>query len=822
MLLGQLLAGCGLLLLTAVAMRLLASLFDHDVVLLAIGAALGACGAGLALAHGFVPVTAREFSIPRVATALMVAGLTAAGVLVILLSRPLGSVWIYLLLLAGFSVPFAAWAFGMAFVARLPGTRVVRMAWLSGAAVGLMLSSSAVEWLEGPLRLGWSATIMLGASALLVAGRRATLGLGIGVAMVWINAGYFLSAGSALEPAWPSAGYLSARPLYGQLRSGGLAAEPETRWSAAHRTDRLIYQGREQELHWLFTDATAPIPTASNRFERDIAWFKQRFPLLAIPILVSEPTRLLTVGSLPGVEVELALRAGVREIRGLAYNQGAEPFLIPESTTRTPSDPSEMAMYFTQDIRGGLGRLTEEFDQIVLPVTHVNIRNRVASNLADRDLYSIEAFRDYWQRLRAGGLLVVTTADERLFARSVLTVWSMLETRPEVVDKSPAMRSWGIRMLPGATLQGPYQYLLIVAKGEVADDLPLRIRQALQDLPVDPLFGPGMAHGQAPAVTLNQSGQGLFGRAQQARASRLEAQFGSDFLATRHYAALYQSGGLDNVEEELTRLLSRDVGYWVDIRPATDQRPGFFAILPGQRPEQKWLFTATLLVLVGIVLFAQPSQRRTEDLDARRGPALALYLVYFGLLSGTGVMTTVGLLDRALRLPGLSLEGQGMLLAALLAGAVLALWPAPGRRAGRYGTAMPLLVVLVLAAVLYWLTGPGYAAIVGWPLMLKWLLVAVCALSLGAALARACDTVLHRLATDSPTTLPWVWLMLGGAALGGVVLAQWWALAWGWGAVWFVLCGAWALLLVAGSWLWPGLDDQARSPAASSPGLASS
>lgn len=790
LLLGQALAGLALLLLVTVSMRLLASLFDHDVALIAIAAALCACGIGLALAHRLVPASAREFSAPRSAVALMAAGLVAAGAQALLHSWSPGSVWVFLLVLAGFSVPLAAWAFGMAFVARVPGTRVVRIAWLAGAVVGLLLSASAVTWLGNPLLVGWSATAMLGAAALLVAGRRVTLGLGIGVAMVWINAGYFMGAGPAFEPAWPSAGLLSARPLYGQMRSGGLAAEPQTRWSVAHRTDRLVYRGQERELYWLFTNAAAPVPVASRQLDRDIAWFKQRFPLLAIPMLASQPERLLTVGPLPGVEVELARRLGVHDVQGLVYNRGAVPFLISESAPRTPSESGGAGMVFTQDIRGSLARLTEEFDQVMLPITHLNIRNRVTSNLADRDLYSIEAFRDYWQRLRADGLLVVTTADERLFARSVLTVWAMLEGQPGPQATPPALRSWGMRLLPGASFQGPYQYLLIVAKGEVASDLPLRIRQALQDLPVDPLFGPGLTADQAPALNLERSAVDLFGRTQASQMSRLEARFGAGFLASRHYAALYHPDGLDKAGEELARLLSREVGYWVSVTPASDQRPGFFTILPGQRPELKWLFTASLLVLVGIVLFAQPSQRRAADLDARRGPALALYLVYFGLLGGTGVMMAVGLLDRALRLPGLSLEGQGLLLAALLAGAALALWSDPGRHAGRYGTALPLLAVLVLAAVLYWLTGPGYPTIVAWPMALKWLPAAVCALFLGAALARACDTVLHRLAADSPSILPWAWLMLGVAALGGVVLAQWWALAWGWDVLWFVLCGA--------------------------------
>lgn len=798
LLVAQAFGGFGLLLLITVQMRVFATLFDHDFMLLAIGGALFGVAAGLGLGHWLVSAEAQDHK-ARQAAGLMVAGLTASGGLVLLLSWPLGAVIPFMVTVAAFAAPFAGWGYGIAFVTRSPGARSIRGAWLVGAIAGLLLSGSLVEYIGNPLSLGWWTTIILGIGALLAAGSRITAGLVGGVLMVLASAAYFLSAGLPLAPSWSEAGLATARSLYGELRSDKLAAEPETLWSGSHRTDVLTYRGQDQDLRWLFTDATAPVPVVIGG-DHGIDWLKERFPLLAIPLLASKPQRLLTVGAFPGPELDLARALGVRQARGLAYNGDAA-----DSLRRAGWSPGGESMdvdvRYTDDPRGSLRVDQEGFDQIILPITHFNKQGWVGSNLQDRYQYTLEAFQDYWQRLRPGGLLVVTTADELLFVRTVLSIWAMLERHPTEAGGPSALRSWGLHLAPDAPFQGSHQYLLMVAKGSVAADLPVRLQQAIQSLPVEALFGPGLGSGQ------RRLGNLFGGSPQQHQTSPVEALFGPGFLANRHYAALFQLGGLAKAEEILTRTMSQQAGRWITVSPATDQRPVFFDVLPEQRPELKWLFTGMLVVLVGGVLFALPSTRRPDVAGVPRRPGVAVFLVYFALIGAAGAMMLVGMMGRSARLVGVSLETQAILLAAVLAGAAAALLFMRRQGFARLSITLPPLVAMILAALLYWVTGPAYAAVSGWPVPVRWLVAVGCGVLMGAVLAMLCDIALRHLSAIASAVVPWAWLVLGTAALSGVVLAEWWGAAWGWGRVWAALCGAYAVLLIAGYWIWRLRDE---------------
>jgi len=799
---GQALAGLGLLALVAVQMRIYATVFDHGFVILAVGGALFGMAAGLALGRWLMAGEVQyEDQARRVAAGLVVAGLTASGGLVLLLSWPLGSVLPFIVMVAAFAVPFAGWGYGIAGVARLSGAGAIRGAWLAGALAGLPLAVVLVDYLDDPLAAGWWATVVLGVGALVVAGRRPSAGVGAGIFMMLGSAAYFLSGGFSLQPSWSEAGLATARSFYGELRPGKLAAAPATHWSGSHRSDVLTYRGQERELRWLFTDATVPVPVVVGS-DRSVDWLKERFPLLAIPLLADKPQRLLTIGAFPGPELDLARAVGVRHTEALAYNADAADLLHSAGWS-----PQGIDVHYADDPRGSLRAEKEGFDQIVLPVTHLNKRGRPGSNLQDRHLYTLEAFHAYWERLRPGGLLVVTTADEALFVRTILSVWAMLGRHPAAAGGPPALRSWGLRLAPGASFQGPYQYLFIVTRGNVAADLPGRLRQALQGLPVEALFGPGLATGRRPLGN-------LFGGAQQPDPSaQVEALFGKGFLASRHYAALFQLGGLARAEELLTRALSQQAGRWVFLSPATDQRPVFFELLPGQRPELKWLFTGILFIVVGGVLFALPSTRKPGAEGVAARPGVATYLAYAGLLGAAGGVLIGGLLGPGARLVGLSLMTQTFLLMALLAGVWVMPSSARGWVSGRLGYVVPAVGALLLAAVLYGITGPGYALISDWSLPARWLVTVACGMVSGALLAGLCNAALRRLDASNAAVVPWVWLLLGASALGGVLLAGWWAVAWGWGVIWGVLGGACAVALAATFWLWRGSGAGDRAPA---------
>ncbi|RRQ21448.1 hypothetical protein D6C00_05510 [Thiohalobacter thiocyanaticus] len=701
MYIGQALAGCGLLLAVAVQARFLATAFDHEFTLLATGTALFGAGAGLGLGYWLIPAEARADNALRTAASLLAAALAVAGGLLLLPNWPLGSVPAFIGLMVGFSLPFAAWGFGVARISRDPAGQASRIAWLGGAVVGLLLAGKAVEFLDGLAAAGWVSAALLGIAAMFVAGRNIRLELAGGALLVLAGAVYHIHIDHPLEPAWSGTGLAEARPLYGQLRAGRLATAPVTHWTEGQRTDVLVYPG--QGLRWLFTGATTPVPVVSEGHGQDLGRLERQFPLLAVPMRISPPQHLLTVGPVPGPEVDLARARGAEAVHALAYNE----WLAGESYPDT-------VLQVTTDMRGALARGTGDFDQVVLPITHISKRNRVGSNLADRHLYTLEALQAYWQRLKPGGMLVVTAADEVLFTRSILSVWRMLEQSDPEGRAAYARRSWGLRLTSGATVQQPHSYLLLVAKGQVTEDLPARIREGIRGLPVEALFGPGLAAGR-PSLG------GMFEQSKRKGVNSVVGTlFGPEFLAKDHYAGLYQLEGLDRATEEVRRALSRKAGYWVNIAPTTDARPVFFDLRPGQRPELKWLFTGLLVIIAGVILFALPSRRRAEA-DLSRRPAMAVYLVYMGLLGAVGGMTLTGLLEQAVRLTGMSIQNQERLLALAVLGVIGTVARVRGRTSGHWQITAPAAGGLLITGLLYWAVFPGYSLLTGWPSDARWL-----------------------------------------------------------------------------------------------------
>lgn len=793
----QVLVGCGLLLAVAVQARFLATVFDHEFTLLALGAALFGTGAGLGLGYWLISAEARADNALRAAASLLAAALAVAGGLLLLPHWPLGSVPAFIGLMVGFSLPFAAWGFGVARISRHPGGQAGRIAWLVGAVAGLLLAGKSVEILGGPAVVGWVSAAMLGIAAVFVAGRSIRLELAGGALLVLAGAVYHIHINHQLEPAWSGTGLAEARPLYGQLRAGRLATAPVTHWTEGQRTDVLVYPG--QGLRWLFTGATAPVPVVSEGHGQDRGRLERQFPLLAVPMRISSPERLLTVGAVPGPELDLAQAREAEAVYVLAYNEWLASESYPDAIVQV-----------TTDVRGTLVRGTEDFDQVVLPITHISKRNRVGSNLADRHLYTLEALQTYWQRLEHGGMLVVTAADEVLFARSILSVWRMLEQSDPEARAAYARRSWGLRLTSDAPVQQPHSYLLMVVKGQVTEDLPARIREGIRGLSVEALFGPGLAAGR-PSLG------GMFEQSQRKGvSSAVGILFGPEFLAKDHYAGLYQLEGLDRAEEEVRRALSRKAGYWINVAPSTDARPVFFDLRPGQRPELKWLFTGLLVIIAGVILFALPSRRRAEA-DLSRRPAMAVYLVYMGLLGAVGGMTLTSLLEQAVRLTGMSIQNQERLLALAVLGVIGTVARVRGQTPGHWLITAPAASGLLITGLLYWAVFPGYSLLAGWPSVGRWLMAGTAGLLLGLVLVRLVEEVVRRVIANDAALLPWAWLMLGGTGLAAMVLTQWWVMAWGWPRVWLVLAGGYAVLAIAGLWLCRDFQhDQGRATTAQS------
>lgn len=785
---GLMLAGCALLLAVAVQARFLATVLDHEFALLALGAALFGAGAGLGLGGWLVAEDASRFVPRRWSVSLLASAMALAAGLLLLPSWPLGPVQSFIALLAGFALPFVAWGYGMALVSRHRQGCRVRAAWLAGAIAGVLSAGVVIERLGGLAPAGWIAAALLGAGTLLVGGRQLRLEVAGGALLVLAGAIYHIGIGHELHPDWTASGLSQAPPLHAQLKSGRLSVDPHKHWSRGYRSDLLAYRG-QSGLNWAFTNATVPVPVLADQRVPAADWIESRFPLLAVPLRVLPPQRMLTLGSVPGPEAALAQARGAEQVQALAYNAWLADRACPDSAD------DGISVQSAGDIRARLSQMSRSFEQVFLPITHININNRVASNLADRYLYTREALQAAWERLAPGGMLVVTAADEVLFVRSILSVWNMLEQTGGEGGDGYARRSWGLQLASSAVLQQPYTYLLMVAKGEVPEALPARIREVSADLPVQALFGPGLASG-------NRQMGGVFEQSRRASVpSSVDTLFGPAFLARGNYAGLYQLSGLDRAGEVMRQVLSRKAGYWLNTEPVTDDRPGFFDLRPGVLPEFKWLLTGLLALLAGTFLFALPSRRGPDAEVGSAAPAVAVYLVYFALLGGAGTMSLTGWLEQGVRLIGPSILHQETLLALTLLGVLLALM-FRHRSENLAGIAVLPVAMAALVGAGYMLNSHLHDELLTWPWLARWLAVGTPCLLLGLLAALFVGRALYVLGERLPPALPWAWLSLGGGALAAMVLASWWASAWGWPRLWLILAGGWLLIGIAGLWLW--------------------
>lgn len=131
------------------------------------------------------------------------------------------------------------------------------------------------------------------------------------------------------------------------------------------------------------------------------------------------------VGPGAGAEIKRALKAGHREVHAVEPDLVAADQVMrgkyAESTGNLYNRPDVQVAY--ADPRSFIRRIPQPYRAVVLPIPNINAPYPVgAMSLLDTPLLTVEAFRDYIERLTPDGTLVVTRFEiefERLFATAV-------------------------------------------------------------------------------------------------------------------------------------------------------------------------------------------------------------------------------------------------------------------------------------------------------------------------------------------------------------------------------------------------------------------
>jgi hypothetical protein len=418
-------------------------------------AALGCAVAGIALALGMRRSPERA-SLGNVAGWLSAGAVAAAAAVSLPELLPLGSIPVYVAVVLIHVAPF--WCVGRGLDGLLQGgASRLWAAGVAGKVVGVLLAAACLD--RGPHLVAWAGALLLASVGVVVGGRRRIAARLAAATAVVVAATISGDTTGLPRRVHDPAGLM--KPVISELVPGGRAELAGTVWNADGRTDRLEFGG--PEVPWTFTNGTAPVPVPVAA--GDLAWWRARFPLVALPFVALQPDVALAVGSTVGAERPAAARFSSARVLAASYDPGG--------VGRAFADP-----------RTVLAEASGSLDLVFLASSHTTKSVHLHANVRDDRLWTREAFAAARAALRPGGALAVVTSDERLFARAVATGAESGGTLAE--------RAWGFRIGEVARAS-PYRFLLLAWNEPPPAEVAERVRAAATEWAVQPLFGPGVA-----------------------------------------------------------------------------------------------------------------------------------------------------------------------------------------------------------------------------------------------------------------------------------------------------------------------------------------
>jgi hypothetical protein len=429
------------------------------------------------------------------------------------------------------------------------------------------------------------------------------------------------------------------------------------------------------------------------------------------------------------IELNKAIRAVVD--RELGHWSGA-PYTLPGVRTSIG------------DGRATLAARNTKYEQV-----HIGFTNTLTASfgaayaLSENNLYTVEAFKEYFDHLRPGGLLSVSrlyrfTGEEAL--RATVLALKTLE------ERGVAHPERNVVVLLGKS--GPVRTGTVLARMTPFTAAELRVVRRLADERSDLPRGQSLVYAPGGPYRLEWRG-------------------------------LRASGDVD----------SFCAGYRTDVCPPTDDRPFFFnqtrlgdlfgAAPPGttflsRGPAYILLAVLGILAVMAVLAFVLPLRLVR---GAGRPPVSALS--FFAAIGAGYLVLEIVLIQRFVLLLGFPTYALSVVLFALLvftgAGSSLsARWRDPRRALGA-----ALAGVAVLIAALAFGLQPLIESLVDKPFALR-VAVAVAVLApVGIGLGMAMPIGLRRLAGLYPAAVPWAWSINGITSVLASVLALTVAINWG-------------------------------------------
>lgn len=523
--------------------------------------------------------------------------------------------------------------------------------------------------------------------------------------------------------------------------------EPNLLWSSWNSFSRVaVYpaQGEEAGRAWgLSRNYRGPIPeqlgmvvddTGYTTIYRDegeqtVGFFRDN--VISLAYYLKPQSNVLVIGPGGGKDVLAALAMDARRVVPVEVN----PLIVEAVNDQFGSFSGELYRRPKVELqidegRSFIRRSQEQFDIIQASAVFGRMAPAAgAFTLSENNLYTVEAFTDYWQHLSDDGILSISRF---IFERETLRLVSL-----------------GLELLKQQGVSDPAAHIAVIKERGLANFMLKKqpfsaeelavLKRLARDKAFDIVYLPGQAEGQE-----------VF--------QRLIASAGSsDFY--------------------------RDFPF--DISPTDDNRPFFYYMLkPGDFlnlfafPERGpfedraiLILRNLLLVVTGAVLLVFILPLLLLRSAALKNPLSGRRLCYFACLGLGFMLIEIGLLRRFILFLGHPIYSLAVILFSLLIFSGLGSLLAQRFSSRSRRSLLLVLPTLALLTLIYsYALPPLLAAWVAWPLLLRCLLAMLLLAPLGLLMGMPLPLGMQLFHPDGKE-IPWSWGINGATSVLGTILA---------------------------------------------------
>jgi len=482
---------------------------------------------------------------------------------------------------------------------------------------------------------------------------------------------------------------------------------------------------------------------------------------------LSGPGRTLVIGGGGGRDIENALSSGQKRVDVIELNRAIRDAV--DQDLREWSGAPYSLPGVSVDI--GDGRSTLAGRDTKYDVIHIGFTDTLSANsaagfaLTEANLYTLEAYEEYFDHLKPGGILDVTrlhrlVGDEALRA----TVLALEALEREGVDH-------------------PERNVVVLLGHDIFNEL----------------FGTVLARREP------------WSSAELARIRRLAEERGDGVAFAPGGPYKLEWAGLASTGDH--ERFCHD--YRLDVCPPTDERPFFFNMtrLSGltEKPPAGYFFatdplrilavTLVILAVLCAIAFGLPLRLMPRG---TRPPASSV--LFFGAIGLGFLMLEIALIQRFVLFLGFPTYALSVVLFSLLAFTGIGSLISARVRAPRRALVAALAVGCVLIAAAAFGLQPLLRSLIEWPFAARVALTVVLLAPAGLALGMAMPIGLTRLAGLHADAVPWAWAVNGIASVLASVLAVAVAITWGFAVVTLLALGFYLVALVdAVRGTWPAI-----------------